>query len=116
MFVMDGIAYAGDPAPPLKVVGVRPLEGHRLGVRFSSGEAKVFDFTPLLQTPAFAPLTDKEIFAAVSIDYGVPTWNNGEIDISPDTLYREGVPAERISQGLRQKGLLRHESTGTFTH
>ena len=39
MFVVDGIAYAGDPVPPLKIVGVRPLEGHRLWIHFSSGTA-----------------------------------------------------------------------------
>ena len=96
MFVIDDIAYAGDPVPPLKIVGVRPLEGHRLWVRFSSGEARVFDVTPLLETPAFAPLADEDVFSTVFIDYGVPVWNNGEIDISPDTLYRNGVFAESI--------------------
>jgi len=93
MFIADGIAYAGDPVPPLKIVGARPLEGHRLWIRFSSGEAKVFDFTPLLGTPAFAPLADEKVFSDVFIDYGVPVWNNGEIDISPDTLYHNGIPA-----------------------
>jgi len=93
MFVVDGIAYAGDVTPPLKIVGVRPLDGHRLWVRFASGEAKVFDFTPLLGTPAFAPLTDEKVFSSVFIDYGVPVWNNGEIDIAPETLFRKGVPA-----------------------
>ena len=96
MYVIDGIAYAGELASPLKIVGVRPLEGHRLWVRFSSGEARVFDFTPLLETPAFAPLADEEVFSTVFIDYGVPVWNNGEIDISPDALYRNGIPAESI--------------------
>ena len=91
MFIVNGIAYAGEPVPPIKVVGVRPLEGHRLRVRFSSGETKVFDFKPLLGTPAFALLADEKVFSAVGIDCGVPVWNDSEIDISPDTLYRDGV-------------------------
>ena len=92
MHVINGIAYAGSPATPRKVVGVRPLEEHRLWVRFSSGETKTFDFTPLLDTPAFAPLADEKVFYTVGIDYGVPVWNDGEVDISPETLYHQGMP------------------------
>jgi hypothetical protein len=93
MYVIDGIAYAGEIEEPLKVVGVRPLEKHRLWIRFSSGETKVFDFTPLLDFPAFAPLADEKVFSAVGIDYGVPVWNDGAVDISPDTLYHDGIPS-----------------------
>jgi len=94
MYIVNGIAYAGERMQPLKVVGVRPLEGHRLWVRFSSGETRVFDFRPLLETPAFAPLADEKVFSAVGIDYGVPVWNDGEIDIAPEALYRNGVSEE----------------------
>ena len=62
-------------------------------VRFSTGEAKVCDFTPLLSSPAFSPLRDAARFAAVYIDYGVPTWEDGTIDIAPEYLYQNGVPA-----------------------
>ena len=93
MIIRDGIAYADDERPLLKVSGVRPLEGHRLWVRFSTGEAKVCDFNPLLNSPAFSPLQDAARFAAVYIDYGVPTWDDGAIDIAPEYLYRTGTPA-----------------------
>ena len=91
MYIVNGIAYAGESAKPLSITGVRPLKGHRLWVRFSSGETKVFDFTPLLETPAFAPLADEAVFSAVGLDYGVPVWNDGEIDISPEKLYHDGI-------------------------
>ena len=55
MYVLDGIAYAGKQEPVIKVCGVRPLAGHKLWLRFTTGETKVFDFT----------------FAGVYIDYGV---------------------------------------------
>ena len=90
MYVENGIAYAGERASLLTVVGVRPLEGHRLWVRFSSNETRVFDFKPLLKFPAFAPLTDEKVFSSVYIDYGVPTWNDGTIDIDPEMLYHDG--------------------------
>ena len=96
MHIVNGIAYAGEPAPSLKVVGVRPLEKHRLWVRFSSGEAKIFDFKPLLGCPAFSPLANESVFSAVYLDYGVPVWNDGEIDIAPETLYQDGSPAEAL--------------------
>lgn len=92
---VNGIAYAGEQKPALKVSGVRPLRDHRLWVRFNTGEAKVFDFAPLLHTVAFAPLADAGVFQSVYIDYGIPMWNNGEIDIAPEKLYADGVPAEK---------------------
>lgn len=91
MYIVDGIAYAGEKAPAIKVCGVRPLPEHRLWVRFNDGTAKVFDFKPLLNTPAFSPLHDPALFNQVYIDYGVPVWNDGDIDIAPEKLYADGV-------------------------
>ena len=93
MYIKDGIAYAGEPNPTIKISGVRPLADYHLWVRFSNGEAKTFDFNTLLDSPAFAPLKNKDIFDSVYIDYGVTVWNNGEIDIAPEYLYENGIPA-----------------------
>ena len=90
MYIRDGIAYAGEPAPVIKVSGVRPLDNHQLWVRFNTGEVKIFDFTSLLERPAFAPLSDAETFKQVYIDYGVTVWLDGSIDIAPEMLYAEG--------------------------
>lgn len=49
MYIRNGIAYAGEEVPMLKVSGVRPLDNHKLWIRFNTGEAKIFDFTPLLR-------------------------------------------------------------------
>lgn len=94
MYVINGIAYAGETTPVIKVSGVRPMNDFKLWVRFSTGEAKIFDCKSLFDTPAFASLSDKAVFDGVYIDYGVPVWNNGDIDISPEFLYAEGVEAE----------------------
>lgn len=91
MYIIDDIVYAGEQPPVIQVSGVRPMEGHRLWIRFSTGEIKIFDFKPLLSTPAFAPLADEQCFRSVYIDYGVTVWNDGEIDIAPEMLYRDGV-------------------------
>ncbi len=91
MYIKNGIAYAGEQKQPLKISGVRPLEDYKLWVRFSTDEAKVFDFSPLLTAPAFAPLQDKNVFNAVYIDYGCTCWNDGNIDIAPEYLYEHGI-------------------------
>jgi len=90
MYIKNGIAYAGEQTPPLRVSGVRPLEDFRLWVRFNNSEVKIFDFKPLLKAPAFAPLSNPNTFRNVYIDYGVTVWNDGDIDIAPEMLYEKG--------------------------
>ncbi|MDY4221271.1 MAG: DUF2442 domain-containing protein [Candidatus Faecousia sp.] len=97
MFIKDGIAYAGDIQPAVKVSGIRPMEGFLLWIRFSTGEAKVFDFKPLLDSPAFAPLRDDAVFRDVYIDYGVAVWMDGDVDISPEYLYNHSIAYEEWS-------------------
>ncbi len=97
MYIINGIAYAGEPTPALRVSGVRPLDNFRLWVRFNNNEARVFDFKPLLEVPAFAPLSNPDTFRSVYIDYGIPVWNNGDIDIAPETLYENGIPDGGVS-------------------
>lgn len=97
MYICDGIAYAGEKIPEVKVCGVRPLADYKLWLRFTTGETKIFDFKKLLDQPAFLPLTDKNMFAGVYIDYGVTVWNDGDIDISPQYLYEHASAAADIA-------------------
>ena len=94
MFIKDGIAYAGEKTPVIKVSGIRPMENHLLWIRFNTGEAKVFDLKPLLDTPAFAPLKDESLFRGVYIDYGITVWMDGDIDIAPEYLYQNSITYE----------------------
>ena len=93
MYIKNGIAYAGEEKPLIKISGVHPLDNYKLWLRFNNGETKIFDFKPELDSPAFSPLKNKDIFVTVYIDYGIPVWNDGEIDISPEYLYNNSVPA-----------------------
>lgn len=92
MYIENGIAYAGEPKPLIKIISVRPLDDYKLWLRFNNGEIRVFDFKPELDSPAFAPLKDKDVFRTVYIDYGVTVWNEGDIDIAPEHLYKYSKP------------------------
>ena len=94
MYVIDGIAYAGEQEKEITVNGIRAMDDYKLWLRFSTGEAKVFDFAPLLKQEAFRPLTDLGTFRGVYIDYGIPVWNDGAIDIAPQYLYEHAVAAK----------------------
>jgi len=97
MYVLDGICYPGDPpAPPYypQVVGVRALQNHRLWTRFSNGEQRIYAMQHLLDGPVFQPLKDPEVFREVYIDYNVPTWLDGTVDIDPETIYEKGINPE----------------------
>ena len=52
---------------------------------------------PLLTYPLYAPLKDVVLFNRAYLDYGVVSWNDGAIDIATNTLYEEGVKAEKVS-------------------
>ena len=98
MYIKNGIAYAGDLAPAIKISGIRPLDDYKLWIRFNTGEIKVFDFIPELNSPAFSPLKDISVFNSVYIDYGVAVWNDGDIDIAPEYLYEKGKSVLELSK------------------
>ncbi len=116
MYTVDGIVYAGDPSPPLRVVSVRPLEGWKLRLRCSTEEVKSFDFTPLLNYPCFESLRDKAVFKTVSLDHGVPVWCGGGIDIAPEKLYQDGVTdeTERFVHPRTKQTVVDQQEDGTF--
>lgn len=37
MDIRDGIAYAEEPTPPIRVQGVKPIDGRKLWLRFGRG-------------------------------------------------------------------------------
>ena len=65
-------------------------------VTFSTGEKRLFDVT-LLQGSAFEPLADEEVFNHPVLFHGVITWKNGEIDIAPETVYKESYVYDSVA-------------------
>lgn len=91
MYIKDGIAYAGELEPPIKIIDIQVLDNYRLKAQFSTGETKIFDSSHLLNYPVFKPLQDQTVFSTVYLSHGVPCWLDGDIDIAPETLYDEGI-------------------------
>jgi hypothetical protein len=92
MYIKNGIAYADEPEKILAVKSVRPLDGYKLLLLFSNGEARIYSMEPMMDYPVFCALKDKEVFNKAYIDYGTVTWND-KIDIASETLYEGGIPA-----------------------
>lgn len=93
MYVLNDICYAGEMQDGIKVTEAKPLRGGMMLVTFSTGEKRLFD-TTLLQGSAFAPLADERVFNNPVLLHGVITWNNGEIDIAPESVYQDSYAYE----------------------
>ena len=89
MYIIDGIAYASNAAHNIEIQAVTPLEDMMMLLTFTSGEKRLYDAAKLLKYPAFKPLADEALFVSAKVEYGVVTWCDGEIDIAPETMYRD---------------------------
>ena len=87
MYIVDGIAYAGQPMQDMEVVSVVPVGDEELLVRFSTGETRLFDGVQLRDYPAFAPLFENDAFDDPRVVDGILTWCDEEVDISSAKLY-----------------------------
>ena len=91
MYIVDDICYAGQFEEGIKVKAAKLLRGHMLLVTFSTGEKRLFDATKL-EGSAFEPLKDEKVLGDFSIFHGVMTWLDGQIDLAPETMYKESFP------------------------
>lgn len=88
MFELNGIVCVNEAHPELKVRSARVTADHIMLVTFSTGETRLCDFAEMFSdVPAFEPLRDEQAFEKFTIDHGVLTWMDGDIDISPTYLY-----------------------------
>ena len=95
MYEIDGICYAGKCDEGIKVSKVDVLIGGMMLVEFNTGEKRLFD--PLkLDGEVFEPLKDENILKKFELFHGIITWNNGEIDIAPETVYYESYAYDAV--------------------
>ena len=76
----------------LDVVKVRATPDYRLYLEFENGENRVFDMSPYMDKCPFKSLKGSPLFTRASVDYGTVVWP-GNIDIAPETLYDNSIPA-----------------------
>ncbi len=48
---------------------------------------RVFEVSKLLEYPIYKKLENYEILKSAYIENGIIVWNNGEIHVSPETVY-----------------------------
>ncbi|MBN2684732.1 MAG: DUF2442 domain-containing protein [Pontiellaceae bacterium] len=76
------------------VIKAEYVEGYRLSLEFFDGSTGVVDFLPFIEKGGvFGVLKDVEQFKRFSIDpdWKTITWQDGEVDFAPETLYREAM-------------------------
>ncbi len=71
-----------------KLISVEPLPGHRLRLRYETGETKFFDVTPYMSGPWYGELRNPDYFRTVHLVSGGSgiEWGHGQ-DIAPHELY-----------------------------
>jgi hypothetical protein len=84
--------------PMVDVLRLRPLDGHRLWVRFTDGTEGVRDLAGVIADggPMVQPLKSQDYFNRVFVELGAPTWPNG-FDLDPINLYMELRDAGALS-------------------
>ncbi|MCL2095826.1 MAG: DUF2442 domain-containing protein [Oscillospiraceae bacterium] len=96
MYIIDGIAYAGELSKDIEVKKVSVLDDRIMLITFSTGEKRLFDVSELLRYPAFKPLENAEIFTLPKIERGVLVWLDGDIDIATETLYKNSFAYQEV--------------------
>ena len=81
----------------MRVVAAKVVNDLSMLVTFSTGEARLFDASSLLEMPVFAPLRSNEVFSGFAIDHGAVSWAGGDIDLAPETMYKMSYAYERIA-------------------
>lgn len=83
------------------VKSVNALDDYQLTLEFENGERRIFDLTPYLCRGIFIRLQNRALFQAARVVAGSVEWPGG-LDLSYDTLYLEGQPAETIDSQMAE--------------
>lgn len=87
MYELNGIMYASEPQPDMKVVNFKDVGDYILLVTFSTGETRLEDCTELFDLPAFQKIANPTTFATHEVTDGALMWLDGAVDIAPEGLY-----------------------------
>lgn len=87
MFIRNGFVCGGESENATKIISAQALPDQMMLIVFNNGEERLFDAS-ILSGPVFEPLRIESVFINFTIDHGVITWCNGEIDCAPEFMYR----------------------------
>ncbi len=99
-----------------RVVGVGPLDGYRIWVRFDDEVVGEIDLSDKLEKPMYQPWKDRWVFETVRVgQYGEVVWYilgaEQGVDLCPDALYMEltGLTFDEMLErrGIKPPGRLR---------
>lgn len=96
MYIVNGIAYASEKQKDITVTDIQVLDDLVMIVKFSTGEQRLFDATTMFEYPAFRVLENETVFKTAKVEYGVVVWQDGEIDLAPETMYEKSYVYEPV--------------------
>lgn len=96
MYILNGIVYGGEPIDSIKILSAKPLNDMIMLLTFSNGETRVFDAT-ILNGKVFEPLREESIFKNPTIEHGIVTWLDGNIDCAPEFMYENSYAYDNMT-------------------
>jgi hypothetical protein len=79
----------------MDVISVKPQPNFQLLLTFANGEIRQFDMRPLLAMRPWSRIASPALFTKAHVEYGTVVWP-GDIDIAPETLFIDSVPAPKV--------------------
>jgi hypothetical protein len=76
----------------MKIINVKYLDGYKLEVLFDNKELKVADFETFLKkakNPSITENLEPKKFKTVIVDTGFLSWNDGEMEITAESVYKD---------------------------
>ena len=87
------------PGSEVSIASVKPIDGHRLSIRFSDGKVVDVDFEPFLRTsqhPDIRKFLNPERFATYRIQWGNLVWGDYELCFPLESLYENTLTETQL--------------------
>ncbi len=78
--------------PILEATSAKAMGNSTILVEFSDSTKRLVDMSRYFDLPVFKPLKDSSLFSDFELRDGLVTWMDGEIDIAPEAMRRDGLP------------------------